>query len=120
VMKALFGRERPPVTLHEVSVGLAAFPSAHATDAAAFFGAAALTLALAVARHRWVKALLLVGAAALAGLVGLSRLVLAVHWLSDVVAGWALGTAVATAVVMSAWFATSARPEGSGDPRNTT
>jgi undecaprenyl-diphosphatase len=103
--KALFGRERPPVTLHEVSVGLASFPSAHATDAAAFFVAAGFTLALTVACHRYAKLLLMAGAAALAGLVGLSRLVLAVHWLSDVVAGWALGTAIAVVVVMFAWTA---------------
>ncbi len=107
--KALFGRERPPVTLHATTVGLASFPSAHAADAAAFFIAAALVLSLTVARRSTVKLLLIIGGAALAGLVGLSRLVLAVHWLSDVVAGWALGTAIATAAVMTAWL-TQHRP----------
>ena len=107
VAKAVFGRDRPPVTLHAAAVGSSSFPSAHATDAAAFFIAVALALALTLARRSWPKVLLLAGGAALAGLVGLSRLVLGVHWLSDVVAGWALGTAVAITVVVLAWFGTS-------------
>jgi membrane-associated phospholipid phosphatase len=95
------------IALRATTVGLASFPSAHATYAAAFFIAAALTLALTSARERWEKPVLLAGGAALAGLVGVSRLVLAVHWLSDVIAGWALGTAVAVTVVMLAWYGTT-------------
>jgi hypothetical protein len=56
--KALFDRDRPPVTVHATTVTLAAFPSGHATDAAAFFLAASLTLSLTIAHHRWVQALL--------------------------------------------------------------
>ncbi len=104
VAKAVFGRERPPLVLHATSVGLAAFPSAHATDAAAFFVAASLVVCLTVVHRRGRQLLVLAGGVALAGLVGVSRLVLAVHWLSDVVAGWALGTAVAVAVVLGAWL----------------
>jgi undecaprenyl-diphosphatase len=101
--KALFGRERPPETVHATAVTLAAFPSGHATDAAAFFVAASLTLSLTVVHHRRRQVLLIGGGVLLASLVGLSRLVLAVHWLSDVVAGWALGTAVAVVVVVILW-----------------
>ncbi len=109
--KALFGRARPPVHLHAMEVGPLAFPSSHATDAAACLLAAAFTLALTITTRRAVRVVLVVVAAGVAGLVGLSRLVLAVHWLSDVVAGWALGTAVAVVVVVALWWA-SARPAG--------
>jgi undecaprenyl-diphosphatase len=113
--KGVFGRPRPPVELHAATVTLAAFPSSHATDAAAFFVAAALVVGHVVARSAVTRVLLVVGGAVLAGLVGLSRLVLAVHWLSDVVAGWALGTAVAVIVVVGARVVASRWPR-SVDP----
>ncbi len=104
VSKAHFDRERPPVVLHATTVTLAAFPSGHATDAAAFFLAASLTLAITMAHRRWMRVLLVATGLVLAALVGLSRLVLGVHWLSDVVAGWALGSAIAIATVVTLWY----------------
>jgi undecaprenyl-diphosphatase len=102
--KGWYGRDRPPVALHATTVSLDAFPSGHATDAAAFFGSAAFVVALSVVQTRSAKIGVLGTGAALAAMVGVSRLVLAVHWLSDVVAGWALGTMVAVAVVTAAWW----------------
>jgi membrane-associated phospholipid phosphatase len=46
-----------------------------------------LTLSLTVVHRRRSQVLLMFGGVFLATLVGLSRLVLAVHWLADVVAG---------------------------------
>jgi undecaprenyl-diphosphatase len=115
--KAAVDRPRPPVALHATTVTLAAFPSGHATDAAAFFLAASLSLSITVARRRSAQVLLIATGLLLAALVGLSRLVLAVHWLSDVVAGWALGSAVAISVVVTAWYVTAGRPRpGSAAP----
>jgi membrane-associated phospholipid phosphatase len=115
--KALFHRERPPVVSQATTITLApAFPSGHATDAAAFFLAASLTLAITIARRRSTRVLLVATGLFLAALVGLSRLVLGVHWLSDVVAGWALGSAVAIAVVVTLWYLSTRREDDQATP----
>jgi undecaprenyl-diphosphatase len=100
----VFGRVRPPISVHEAHVTSPAFPSGHAADSAGFFLAAAFILAIAVAHERRTQLVLIVIGALCAGLIGISRLVLAVHWLSDVVAGWALGTAIAVTVVVVLWY----------------
>jgi membrane-associated phospholipid phosphatase len=70
-----------------------AFPSGHATAAAAFFGAAIYLAGSLPGRARAV-----VRAVAILGivLVGLARIVLRAHWPSDVLAGIALGLALAS------------------------
>jgi undecaprenyl-diphosphatase len=113
VAKSVFGRDRPPVDVRAVTVSLEAFPSGHAANSASFFLAGALVLGLVVVSGRLAKLALVAAAAVLAGCVGISRLVLGVHWLSDVVAGWALGTAIAVMVVMVAWWLAARRtPRG--------
>lgn len=109
VAKHLFDRPRPPAALRAASTSTAAFPSGHAAEAAAAFLGLGLVLAVAVVRGRRGRVAVVLAAAACAGVVGISRLVLAVHWLSDVVAGWALGTAVAVAVVVTAWWLAARR-----------
>ena len=102
--KAMFDRPRPPLEARAAHAMLAAFPSGHSTDSAAFFLAASAVIALAVMIRPRAQLLTVVVGGGMAGVVGISRLVLGVHWLSDVVAGWALGTAVAVAVVTTAWW----------------
>lgn len=95
LLKLLVGRHRPDLLEPVARAAGFSFPSGHALNAALTAGVFVLVL-LPVARgaKRWV----LWGAAvAVTVLTGLSRIVLGVHWTSDVVAGWLLGIAVVTA-----------------------
>jgi undecaprenyl-diphosphatase len=73
-----------------------------------FFGLAA---ALAMTRVRSARARAgIVAAWALASVaVGLSRIYLGYHWLTDVMAGWSIGLGV-LALTALAWTALAARP----------
>jgi len=63
------------------------FPSGHSAGSMIFF----LTLALLLFhRGRW-RHLAVAAAVAASLLVGISRVMLGVHWPSDVVGGWAFG-----------------------------
>jgi membrane-associated phospholipid phosphatase len=87
-VKLLLHRERPPVPHLAGSSGWS-FPSGHSASAAATYAALAL---LAGRGRRWpVKAWLGTAAAGVAALVAASRVLLGVHWLTDVIAGVALG-----------------------------
>lgn len=91
-LKLLYGRERPPMSLHAVEVVNASFPSGHAMLSAAIF----LTLGALMARFtpmKRFKALALATAVVLTVLIGLSRVYLGVHWPTDVLAGWCIGSA---------------------------
>jgi membrane-associated phospholipid phosphatase len=102
ITKALIGRSRPPASLHLVSESDATFPSGHATDSAAVLMAIALVLAVFVLHRPMMRVGSILAAAVLSGAIGASRLVLGVHWPTDVLAGWALGVGIAIAVTMSA------------------
>ena len=101
-LKELVDRERPDV-MPLVSFSGASFPSGHAAAAAAVWPAVALVLSRG--RRRVFRALLAGGAALIAGAVAASRAVLGVHWLTDVIAGLAIGWGwfVVVAVVFGGW-----------------
>jgi membrane-associated phospholipid phosphatase len=88
LIKALVGRPRPPAGYWLSHVDGWSFPSQHATQALATWGM--LALMVAAGRPPRARALLATGAALIAIVVGLTRLYLAAHWLTDVLGGWAL------------------------------
>lgn len=68
------------------------FPSGHALGSFVFFGLVGLLVARALRNARW-RGLALVGALVAILLVGVSRIYLGVHWMTDVLGSWALGLA---------------------------
>jgi len=100
--KAIVGRARPPVSLHLVAESDYSFPSGHATDSAAVCIAIAIVLAVFVLRHPIARLASVFAGASLVGAIGTSRLILGVHWPSDVLAGWALGVGISLAVTITA------------------
>ena len=96
-MKELFLRARPENAL--LVLPDPSFPSGHAAIAAAFFTVAGYLIATHV--KGWFKRELLIVVCVIAAIiVGLSRIILGVHWASDVIAGWSLGIFLATASVL--------------------
>jgi len=89
-VKQLVGRLRPAFNPAAASLG-PAFPSGHSAAAAAFYATAALLLSRR--RSRRTLALLTGLAAGVAVAVAESRVLLDLHWLTDVIAGLVLGWA---------------------------
>jgi undecaprenyl-diphosphatase len=89
VLKAYFARLRPDLVPHLDLVNTAAYPSGHANNAAVVY--ILFIMLVPQARHPgWQMA-----AAAMILLTGLSRVMLGVHWPTDVIGGWMLGTSFA-------------------------
>jgi undecaprenyl-diphosphatase len=106
-VKLLVGRPRPLDALLDARG--ASFPSGHAGEALAFYGAVALTVVSTVQR-RWVRIVTVAVAAVLVLAVGFSRIALAVHYPSDVLGSFLLCGVwlAATATVLSRAAATAA------------
>jgi undecaprenyl-diphosphatase len=108
-IKLLYGRPRPAgaALLNEQTYS---FPSGHAATSAAVM----VTLCYVLARERmisWPTAIVIGGGVPL--IVGLTRLYLNVHWLSDVVGGWTVGLFVAAiSAALYERLRKSAPPEG--------
>jgi membrane-associated phospholipid phosphatase len=91
-MKLGFRRERPFFPDPLATESTFSFPSGHSLVSLAVYGSIALLLARQVQRPAW-RAFLFAGTAVLVLAIGFSRLYLGVHFLSDVLAGWAAGSA---------------------------
>ena len=105
--KALVGRPRPPAAIWIGHYTGAAFPSGHATQSVAFYTMLAIVLGAGLSSRR--RAALWSAAALVVLIVGASRIYLGAHWLTDVLAGYALGAcwvAIVVAVLLIRWSGT--------------
>ncbi|MBZ0329134.1 bifunctional DedA family/phosphatase PAP2 family protein [Halomonas sp. ANAO-440] len=95
--KAIIGRPRPDTP--DYLTGSLAYPSAHASSAVVLYGLAAAFLAQGLPRQKRFWAYWI--AIALALPMAFSRLVIGVHWLSDLIGGALLGLVVCALVRLS-------------------
>ena len=92
LLKDWFDRARPDVGSAVPLPESAAFPSGHAASGVAGLGALAILVADRLPSRRarvWLWSLVVVAGVA----VGLSRIALNVHYVTDVLAGWCFGLA---------------------------
>jgi undecaprenyl-diphosphatase len=95
ILKDLFHRARPDIVPHESYVFTSSFPSGHSMLSAVAYLTLGALLARSQPRKR-LRAYLLITAALVTFLVGVSRVYLGVHWPTDVLAGWTAGITWAT------------------------
>lgn len=109
--KTLYRRHRPPPIEQVVHYAGHSLPSGHTLGSTVVLGviAAVAYLNLRSASHR---RLVVVAAVVLAFAIGVSRIYLAAHWLTDVLTGWFLGGAwLAVSVTVLAWLRTLDRQD---------
>ena len=92
--KSAIGRERPPLAQRLVDVSSASLPSGHAAYAAALATVVWMACAGRPRATTWRACAAVVAVAA-----GTARMVLGVHWASDVLAGWIVGGVIGGGVV---------------------
>ncbi len=102
-LKAVLARPRPDYAHMQLADG--AFPSGHSSGSAALAGCG-IVLAFLFLRRRNHRRFVVAAAVALALLIGLDRLLLGVHGITDVIAGYAL----AATVVLGAALAVDPTP----------
>ncbi|WP_410814671.1 phosphatase PAP2 family protein [Micromonospora sp. 067-2] len=111
LLKLLVGRDRPELLDPVARAAGYSFPSGHALNATLAAGVLLLVFLPYADRGAW-RIVLWVAAVLLTVATGLSRVALGVHFASDVLGGWLLGTAVvaATAAAFTSWRAHTGLP----------
>ena len=98
VVKGIVGRPRPLV-LHLEHVTGSSFPSGHATESAAVAVALFLLIGRRSLQRQWLTGILM---AIVVTAIGASRVYLGVHYCTDVLAGFLLGSA--WGLIATWWF----------------
>lgn len=90
--KLLVGRSRPDLDTAFLEPASESFPSGHALNTTVVLGAVTIALVVSATSRRALAVPIAAGGAASVALaVGLTRPVLGVHFVADIVAGWLLG-----------------------------
>jgi undecaprenyl-diphosphatase len=110
IMKVAIVRVGPNSRFGFGSPATGSFPSGHSADTTALSIGLAIVLVAVLVRRPAERIAVFGLAVALSVAVGLSRLVLGVHWPTDVVAGWAIGLGTAVAIGTVAVIVTADRP----------
>lgn len=120
VLKNIFHRARPSFEHSLLTLATYSFPSGHAAAATLFYGVMGAYL-VSVSR-KWQRVLIVSMAVGMVALVGLSRIYLGVHYLSDVAAAIASSTGwlAITFTAVATWrkrktFRRDSSPNDSGD-----
>lgn len=103
-VKVAVSRPRPSLKAPVATAFGMSFPSGHAMLSAVIYGAI-LLVALPLLRSRRAKAVASSAVLVLVLAIGISRLVLGVHYITDVLGGWVLGVAwlAASTAAFSIW-----------------
>ena len=102
-LKEMFHRPRPQVVPHLTDISTASFPSGHSMLSSVAYLTLAALLARAAPKLR-LKIYFLAVAVVLIVLIGFSRVYLGVHYPTDVLAGWCVGSAWAILCCVAAHF----------------
>lgn len=117
-MKFAFQRARPTFDHPLLTLNTYSFPSGHMAGSTIFYGLCIAWVCARTRQWRWRLPAMLATAAALA-LVGLSRMYLGVHYLSDVAAAFAEGVAwlaLCLTALQAFWRGAGHEPAAAGRP----
>lgn len=102
--KLVFDRDRPVWDVPLTEIGQSSFPSGHAA-AAGMLAATAILLSIVLTGRGWRRRLIIAFWVTASLVIAAGRLLLGVHFLSDVIAGLALGALIP----LLTWFAVTRR-----------